>query len=248
MRKRNRQKQSDFWWLTPDKIVKYKYVALMYQEPYSDEPDSDRQPLTVPKFHSLDASGNLSKLVKRYPIEFIDKWRKKCANMNVFRSLNLFSAEHGGDEILGPFLIDIDRQDESNKGFVTNFDEALEDTRQLVKKYLYKLKKEDFRIFFSGHKGFHIEVRPQVVGVVSLDNQWQQFKDIRDDINRTFRVSFADRIKEYIRLHDSINCWIANDGRKVNRIKLELSLHELDNLSAEDICTESEKLASNSLY
>jgi hypothetical protein len=240
-------KHSDFWWLTPDDTAEYKHVELMHQEPYSDEPGSNRQPLTVPTFHSLDASGNLSPVVKRHSIKFIDEWRSKCSNTNVFRSLKLFSAAHHGDELLGPFLIDIDRQQgRPNKGYVMNLDEALEDTRRLVQRCLCKLREDDYRIFFSGHKGFNIEVRPQALGIVSSDEQQQQFTNMRAHINRAFRSDFVDPIKRHMRLHDSINCWIANNGKKVSRMRFELSLSNLNSLSVGDICERAEKLVSNS--
>jgi hypothetical protein len=243
------EKLSDFWWLTPDKIAKYKYVQLMHKEPYSDRFDQ-KQPLDVNTYNSLDAKGNLSEAVKRYPIDFIEKWKMKCENTNVFRSFSLFSAEHNGDEILGPFLLDIDRQNGSDKGYVMNLNEALEDTRRLVKDYLYKLcklKDNDLRIFFSGHKGFNIEVRPEALGIASLNNRWKQLRDIRKDINGIFRANFIDTIKEHIRLHNSINSWTAIDGNKMNRMKFEVSLYELNNLSADEICAKSEMLASDYL-
>ena len=247
MRKIKRQKESDFWWLTPNEKTKYKYVLLMHLEPYSDEPNSDREPLSVRKFHSLDASGSLSEIEKHYPLEFISQWRKKCANVNIFRSLSLFSTEEDEEALLCPFVIDIDRQDESDKGYVPNIDKALEDTRRLVKEYLGKLKEDEFRIFFTGHKGFNIEVRPQALGIISVPNRWRQFRDRRADINRTFGDNFIDTIKDHVRLHDSINRWIANDGKEVNRMKFELSLRELNSLGVEEILRKSKRLALNYL-
>jgi len=242
------KKQSDFWWLTPEEAVKYKYVCVEHHEPYSDEPNSSRDPLSVSWFHSLDTNGNLSKTVKRYPLAFIGQWRGICSNTNVFRSLSLFSALQDGEELLSPFLIDIDREEyKRGKGYVQNLDEALEATRQIVKEHLCELKEGDLRIFFTGHKGFNIEVRPQALGIVSLDNQWRQFRDIRAAINKTFGDNFVDTIKERLRLHDSINRWIANDGEEVNRMKFELSLCELNSLGVEEICRRSERLALNYL-
>lgn len=240
------EKLSDFWWLTLDETTKYRYVQLMHKELYSDRFDQT-QPLEANTYNSLDTNGNLSKAVKCYPIEFIEKWKSKCANTNVFRSLSLFSAEHNGDELLGPFLMDIDRQHKSGKGYVMNLNEALEDTRRLTKEYLYKLKDSDFRIFFSGHKGFNIEVRPEALGIVSLNNRRKQFRDIRKDINNIFGAYFIDTIKEHIRLHDSINSWTAIDGNKMNRTRFELSLYELNNLDVDEICRRSERLALNHL-
>ncbi len=246
--KRNKvQEESDFWWLTPDEAVKYKYLEVWHQEPYSDEPDSNKEPYSVPCFNSLDTEGNLSDVIKRYPLKFVEEWIKKCANINVFRSLGLFTAEQNGEELLGPFVIDIDRAEESDKGYVQNLHNALEATRQLVKKHLYQLKECDFRIFFTGHKGFNIEVRPQALRITSTINRRQEFEHRIKDINRDFGNNFVDKLHEHVRLHDSINRWFRNDGKIVNRMKYELSSCELNSLSADEICTKAERLASNYL-
>jgi len=242
------QGNSDFWWLTLDEAVRYKYLEVWHQKPYSDEPNTNKEPYSVSCFNSLDRSGNLSKVIKRYPLEFIDQWRKKCTNINVFRSLGLFTSEQNGDELLGPFVIDIDRTEEiPNKGHVQNLGAALEDTRKVVENYLSQLGENDFRIFFSGHKGFNIEVRPQALGIASPSNRQQEFKRRLQEIKRDFGNDFVDRLHEYLRLHNSINSWIQNDGKEVYRMKFELSFHELESLDADEICTKSERLASNYL-
>ncbi len=244
--------QLDFWWLTPEEIVKYKYVCVCHQEPYSDEPNSNREPTSVPRYFSLDTSGNLSKVIKRYPLDFIRQWSEKCTNTNIFRSFNLFTAEQDGEEVLGPFLIDIDREeDESGKGYVQNLNEALKDTRQLVEEYLCKFKEGDYRILFTGHKGFNIEVRPRALGITCTGNRQREFERRLRYINKVFGGSsnkkFVDKIHDEIRLHNSINRWIANDGNTVNRMKFELGIQELSSLSADEICQRSENLALNYL-
>ena len=252
MREGRIQEKSDFWWLATDEAVKYKYVYVCYQEPYSDEPNSNKDPSSVSRFHSLDTNGNLSEIERRYPLGFIDQWREKCANTNVFRSFGLFDAEHDGEELLGPFLIDIDREeDQLGKGYVQDINGALEATRRLVKEYLCQLEERDFRIFFTGHKGFNIEVRPQALGIFSAGNRWQQFECRLEDINKTFGRSgdqkFVDKIHNDIRLHNSVNRWVGNNGKILNRMKFELSLREVNNLRADEISARAERLASSFL-
>jgi hypothetical protein len=242
---------TDFWWLTSNEAIKYKYLYVCHQEPCSDKPNSNKTPTSVPCFHSFDKNGNLSKSIMCYPLEFIEQWREKFANINVFRSLSLFTTEQEGEELLGPLVIDIDREDETSKGYVQNLDKALEDTRRLVKEYLCKFNKYDFRIFFTGHKGFNIEVRPQALDITSGPNQREQFKNKLTDINRVFRCNnterFVDKFHEYLRLHNSINRFIANDGKELNRMRFQLSLYELNSLGMEEICRRSENLASDYL-
>jgi hypothetical protein len=238
---------SDFWWLAPSEVAKFKYLRLMNQEPYSDEPNSEKQPYSVRTFHSIDTNRCLSEIEKCYTIDFINQWQKKCSNINIFRSLGLLHSKERGEELLGPFVIDIDRPEESEEGYKSNLDKALEDTRKLINKLLCHLETDDFHIFFSGHKGFNIEIRPKALGISPSINQWRQFRNKRLEINSTFGDNFIDTIKEYVRLHDSINRWIANNGKEENRMKFELSLHELNNLDIEDVCTRSERLASDYL-
>jgi len=244
------QNISDFWWLTSEEAVKYKYIYFCHQEPYSDEP-SGKDPSGACRYFSLDESGRPLKSKKCYQIEFIKHWRDKFANINIFRSVGLFSAEQNGGELYGPFLIDIDRQEKLSRGYVQNLNKALEDTRRLVNRYLCKLNEDDFRVFFTGHKGFNIDVRPKALGIVSVKNRLQQFKSRLNDINGYFGSSegtpFVDNFHDEIRLHNSINRWVSNNGETVNRMKFEVSLQNLNSLSPEEICEWSERLALNYL-
>ncbi len=170
MRTHEKYKQSEFWWLTPKQALKYKYIYVCYQDPYSDEPNSERDPYSAPRFFSTDEIGNLSRLKKYYPLEYINDWRTKCGNINVFRSFGLSSSEHGNDKLFGPFIIDIDREDgDFGKGYIQNLGKALKDARWLADEYLHQFKENDFRIFFTGHKGFNVEILPSALGLVTVD-------------------------------------------------------------------------------
>ena len=250
MRTHEKYKQSEFWWLTPKQALKYKYIYVCYQDPYSDEPNSERAPYLVPRFFSTDERGNLSKLKKYYPLEYINDWRTKCGNINVFRSFGLSSSEQGVDKLFGPVTIDIDRQEGGfTEGYVQDLDQALEDTRRLANEYLYQFNEKDFRIFFTGHKGFNVEIRPSALDLVTVDCTMEQFKRLRDNINDIFNdketTKFADKVHCEIRLHNSINRWRDESGKMINRMKFELSIQELKNLNIDEICRKSEMLASN---
>ncbi len=242
------QQKSDFWWLTLDEATKYKYVCVRCQEPYSDEPKSDKDPLSTIKYHSLDSSGNLSIETKRYRLEFIDQWKRKCANTNVFRSMSLFTSEENGEELVGPLVLDIDREEGGwEKGYTQNLDDALQASRKLVKEYLFHLKDGDFRIFFTGHKGFNIEVCPQALGIASNRNKEQEFDNRLKEINKIFGNSFVDRCHNFLRLHDSINSWISINGKITQSMRVELTPDALNTMGIQEICLMSEKLASNFL-
>ena len=250
MKVHNKWKHSELWWLTPEDTLKYKYIYVCYQEPYSDEPNSERAPYSVPRFFSVDERGNLSRLKKYYPLEYINDWRIKFENINVFRSFGLSSSEHGIDKLFGPFIIDIDREEGGfYEGYVQNLDKALKDTCRLADEYLHKFKENAFRIFFTGHKGFNIEILPSALGLVAVECTKERFKRIRDNINDIFNdkeaAKFADKVHDEIRLYNSINRWMDKSGKIINRMKFELSIQELKNLSIDEICRKSEMLASN---
>ena len=245
-------KHSEFWWLTLDEALKYKYVYVCYQELYADEPDSERAPYSVPRFFSIDERGSFSSSIRYYPLNFIEIWREKCSNINVFRSFGLSSSEQGVDKLFGPVIIDIDRQEGGfTKGYVQDLDQALEDARRIVNEYLYQFEEKDFRIFFTGHKGFHIEILPRALGLINCERTKEQYEHIIDNINDIFNrkkaTRFVDKVHDEIRLHNSINRWIDKNGKMINRMKFELSIKELKNLSIDEICRKSEMLASNYL-
>ena len=59
--------------------------------------------------------------------------------------------------VVDPMLLDIDRTIEQDRGHIPDFNRALKDNRMLVKEYCSNLKVKNYRIFFTEHKGFHIE-------------------------------------------------------------------------------------------
>ncbi len=233
--------QSDFWWLTQEESKRYKYIFLCYQEPYSDEPNADKEPTSVKRYFSIEASGTLSNEIKRYPIDFLQYWKKKNNNINVFRSYYLYSNEKHGEKICGPLIIDIDRENGSyNEGYIQNLALALKDTHLLIDEYFYKFRENDFRIFFTGHKGFNIEIHPKALQISSSSSdRYRQFTRIRKEINAVFGDSFADKLHNEVRLHDSINRFISSDGVVMNRMKFEISVRELKRITVDEICLKS---------
>jgi len=248
---------ADFWWLVPDEAKKFRFVYTKHQHPYSDQQNTDRDPPSVERdysFYSVDSSGNLSKNEKRYPVEFLNKWKKRCGNTNVFRSLALFAADENADKLLGPLVLDIDREDYmEGEGMVQDLGKALQDTRKLVRclQQSYRVKESDLCVLFTGHKGFNVEVRLGAVGIGSVNPQWDQFKFKRKEINQALGGSddhpFVDRLHSFVRLHNSVNKWVACDGQEVARMKIQLTLDELFSLEATAIRNLSEDLVQASI-
>lgn len=263
---------SDFWWLDDDIEETSLFIKAGHHRPLTDGDD----PLSVPWQRSLDKAGNFSNSERLYPLDFLNKWRGACGNTNVYRSLMLFDAK-GKPARLGPFLIDID-----NSQMVDGYNEDLEDTilvaRALVKVLIRisSVAEKDIRNFFSGRKGFNIEVRPAALGISgSFNNQVQISGKKLDEIIQALRQAdniinsttnavsnqgtIIDRIygnkhggyiikHPHVRFHNSVNKWIQQGVYKMARMKIEVSLDDLCTKSARDICIEAESLAKDTNF
>jgi hypothetical protein len=181
---------------------------------------------------------------KLHFVDNISSWKDENLNVNIFRSVAIFYDKHLEDAIYGPLLIDIDREDDIGH---QNIYKALEDTRLIIEKVIIKLEKSSFRIFFSGHKGFNIEINPHILGINPSQYGEHCFRKIQNELISKMGDNFIDPWHDQIRIHGSINSWIANDGKVKNRMKYELSLNELNTLTFEEIVTKSEKLAADYL-
>lgn len=232
----DRELRTDFWWLSPEEARQYRYVDLFHQEPYSDEPNTNKDPLPPKKWNG-----------SRTRLEDIHKRTLNFRNKNVFRSWTLYDCANNGGEIIGPFLLDIDRVIKQGAGHPPDLDTALKDTRLLIQEYCSNSKDGDYRIFFTGHKGFHIEIRPGAIGLQTHMDRRAYFEKRRKEVNNHFGNGFVDPFHEHIRLHNSINVWIDYSGQLVCRMKFEITRRELDSLSIDEICSQSKRLATDYL-
>lgn len=224
---------TDFWWLSPSEASQFRWIYLFHQEPYSDEPNTERGPTSCPMLGSD----------MRYTMELISQWKASHKNVNLFRSDTLYSSVIKGKELVGPLVLDIDRVTKQNGGYLPDFERALKDTRLLVKEYCSNLSGKDYRVIFTGHKGFHIEIRPKAVGILPYVNLRQSFDNLRKNINKKFGANFIDLWHSHIRLHNSINRWIDYSGETINCMNFEVNLDGLFSLSAEDIFAKGKELA-----
>ncbi|MBM3172291.1 MAG: hypothetical protein FJZ85_00955 [Chloroflexi bacterium] len=232
---KGRKPISDFWWLTSEEARQYRYVDLFHQEAYSDEPNTDRDPCSCPMRQSD----------KRHELEFLSQWKVMFGNMNVFRSYALYNSDIEGEGLIGPLLLDIDRTQEGS--YAPDFDRALKDTRLLVKEYCSSLEGKNYRIFFTGHKGFHIEIHPRAISTPHNIDRWQYFENVCKDINKKFGDDFVDKFHNHVRLHNSINSWIDCLGRRVCLMSYEISVDEVHKLSIESILKKARTLACAAL-
>lgn len=262
---------SDFWWLPEDVKETSLLVKVGYHRPLTDDDD----PQSVQWFHSLNTAGQLSTCQQLYPLDFLIQWRRACRNTNVYRSLTLFDIG-GKPVLLGSFLIDIDNSEWAD-GYTEDLEDALHVARIAVKilTRTYSLVGEDVRIFFSGRKGFNIEVRSAALGISGsfgdqvrgscekLDQIIKALRQANNVTNSTTNVvsnqrTVIDRVHgskrsgyglkhTYVRLHDSINKWVQKNENETARMRIELSLNDLCNRNVRDIFAEAERLASDNL-
>ena len=235
---------SDFWWLEQNQLDNFTYLELGHNEPVDD--------LTCPTIQA-----------QKCQITKIDEFRSKYHNINIHRSFMLWDASVDGQGIFGPFLVDIDNDNDLNASHMI--------VKQLLN-YLINnigLTAKDLRIFFTGHKGFNIEIRPKslkIYGSVpeqiklsskildSIIDNLRQKNVVQDStinavddngtiIDRLYGDRFYYKLKHpFVRLHDSINKWVSSDKRFVSRKKIELSSQELLQKSIREILSENEAL------
>lgn len=253
----------DFWWLSESQAKQGWLIGVGHHAPLTDDDEpsltrpNEHAPAILGWFHSLDDGGKLSHDFKRYPPSSLAEWRSACHETNVYRTLKLFSERPDQEPILGPFLVDIDNQDWTN-GYSENLGDALSIAKQTVAFLTtdwHLAANSDLRVFFSGRKGFNVEIRPSSLGIHGA--VWQQVElssqkldeiiahlrnqngvtatdsnVVSQHLTQVDRIygnrRFGYRLKHpYTRLHDSVNKWISKDGSETARLRLELSVDEL---------------------
>jgi len=264
---------SDFWWLTGDQLAENWSVGVGHHEPLPDEfngltlAPSQEEPSFHHWRHSLDEDDRPSNEFKRYPLHFLETWRSRWNNRNVYRTLLLFPDLPEGQRALGPFLVDIDGQDWAHQS-LQDLDDTLRIARQVVSFVTNRWQltpDRDLRIFFSGRKGFNIEAIPDSLGIRgNVDQQTRASADCLDtsirqlqeqnsvqpgngstvsahgtSIDRIYGNRFGYRLKHpYIRLHNSWNTWASNGVTE--RVRLELSVDQLRTEAMNSICARAE--------
>jgi len=184
-----------------------------------------------------------------YGLDFLNEWRNACQNTNVYRTLKVLDLNTRNAIFLGPFLIDIDSSTWDN-----GYEEHLNDAQSITHKVVEYLTKElglslsDLHIFFSGRKGFNIEVRPEAIGINGSINVQARLSSKKLDeiitflrnknnitdfstnvvsnqgtvIDRIYGDRFRYNLKHpYIRLSNSVNSWIGKQRKPMARTKAE---------------------------
>jgi hypothetical protein len=257
----------DFWWLPQSFGSAQLRMSVGHHDPLGD----DEQPCLENWLRSLDSGGVPSTAGSLYPLSFVASWQALWRRKNVYRTLELFDAL-GNGKTLGPFFVDIDNSDWVDGGYQTNLDDALMVTRQAVDilgGQPFNVQPGDMRVFFSGRKGFNIEVRPESIGIELLSPLGDQIacsahaqelivqrlrvvNSVQDAMTNVVssagtvldRVYRDSRIRHpFVRLHNSLNEWIDSSGAPRVRGRIEVVLADLQTKDAQTICFEAEAAA-----
>ncbi|GEM_PF-6749240 len=184
----------------------------------------------------------------RLSLDQLYEWASKNRWTNVHRSLAVYQSPLDGDAVVGPFLIDIDMDEEclddfSTKAALDQLRRAHSVAQRVVRHYLDKgIAQTDIRSVFSGHKGFHIELvlrsderffRPPEL----LDRRrgiWQrEVKRLRSALGEE-DGGCVDPPHKFVRLRHSWNQWSNRQATS-----LPLSIEELSQLSIEEILSKA---------
>lgn len=161
--------KSDFWWITDQEKKDYIYVKLVHHAPLA-ESDSTASLFSNPDLVIVTA---------------MEKWCANHGRINVYRALKVFKDKLATAGLSGPFILDIDNEKE-------DLNDALAVTREAVKHILtsFKVTENDIRVFFTGHKGFNIEVRPSAIGIIgSFEEQHSKVESRRREIIKELQKS-----------------------------------------------------------
>jgi len=255
------QESGDFWWLGSREGLTSLWVGFGHTE---DLPQFDEPAEILPSIRTYD----LRSPDPLCAVDALDSLRDERHAINVFRTLCVFD-ESGQPVAAGPLYLDIDAEARSDGSC------DLEDAATAARHLLRVLSEtglidgRDFRILFSGHKGFNVEVRPESLGLLSRPDSWlnwrEQLEQLRDRARLVGRVIHSDpraisnggtiidsflRIGRYsglrrpwLRMENSINSWVSSSDVRIRRMKFRLSEDDLRSMSIDALISESERRA-----
>jgi hypothetical protein len=252
---------SDFWWLPGEADLASLRVGVGHHRPKADNDDPALLEWRCPVDDvEIQVRGNPC----LHPLAALRDARRACHNTNIYRTLQVFGRAR--IEFLGPFILDVDNESRDN-GYSQDLDDAFRVTKEAVTLLLseYRLTEPDIRVFFSGCKGFNIEVRPEALDIdgdvrqqVKEASRW--WNRINQDLHRSQVLSddyatSIDRVywesgdlkHPYLRLHASVNSWVASTGAATNRLKIEVDVDKLSSVSMHNISRRAEGLANNDI-
>jgi hypothetical protein len=185
------------------------------------------------------------------PIADLPNWAAAHAFRNVHRSLRV---QHDSGAVVGPFLVDIDVDEggcEPDGGPRAGLLTQAAKVASLVQSYYESvgIPREHRRTYFSGRRGFHVEVvfaerrglhlpplawRPEVNKLRAMTRDLRALPGGNETI-------FIDRPHAHKRLNGSLNAWGPPGSRHVHRVVRvdEANLADLDEVALLESASQS---------
>lgn len=164
---------------------------------------------------NLSSSHPVRNKIEEFKPEVIEEFRKQFNNTDVFTSVFKFdSKEIRKGNKLGPLYFDFDGE------------LAKEDLLVVIKFLIdQKCPKDSVHIFYSGSKGFHLEIPWEALGIKSENRLNEVYKYVVGLIDREVHTSTID-----IAIYDAVRLWrLPNSiNSKSGLFKIPLTLDELD--------------------
>lgn len=160
---------------------------------------------------------------KIYKLSEIESYRKKHANSGIYSSVFNYENESVEDCLrMGSLYFDLDS---------ANAHDAHEDTKKLVNYFLGFINESEIRIYFTGMKGFHLEVEALTLGVGASKDPSYAFRAIAKNLTEELKLSTVD-----FQCYDARRIWRLPNSQhqKTELFKIGISVSEL-NGSLEDI-------------
>jgi len=183
---------------------------------------------------------NGNALVRRTELN-VSNWRRCHANTDVFMGVFMRTRPKLGAPMVGPLAFDLDGPVSEDKCWLAALGEAHSATLKVADFVIDDLgiPEDQVRVSFSGSKGFHLLLSPELFGVTPRTDLNQVYRVMASDIAHRAGVEavFDSEIydaRRVLRLLNSIN---SKGSLRLHRFlyKMPLTLTELVNEEVEDI-------------
>jgi len=163
-------------------------------------------------------------------------------NENLWRSWKIFT-DQCRKEKLGPVPSIFDIDDERDKQQNPDLDKAFRLTKALIDSLcrILQINNKNIRFIFSGHKGFHIEVKPRApVELLALRKRLIQDCSQKEELfpisgNEFLGTTTLDSFHNEIRLTGSINSWRSSSREIIQGKVFQFNLDEIFRLNFDEI-------------
>ncbi len=163
---------------------------------------------------SLASSSPVRNIIEKYNPEVIEEFRKKYNNTDVFTSIFWYNNQEirEGKQI-GPLYFDLDGE------------YAQDDTSDLIDFFnKYGCPKESIRVYFSGNKGFHLEIPFEALDIEPIKQLNKVFEIIAKEIKSLCHFPSLDTA-----IYDAVRLWrLPNSiNSKSGLFKIPLKIDEV---------------------